>query len=369
MIGWRAGLAAFSPVIEGEKLYGRGAADDGYAVFASLAALEAVQRFGGHHRRAVVLIETCEESGSFDLPHYIDALAGRIGSPSLVVCLDSGCGNYEQLWGTTSLRGLVSCMLRVDVLSEGVHSGDASGIVPSSFRLLRQLLSRLEDQATGEVLLDALNLPIPSERRQQAEVAAGVLGKSVYEKFPFHAATAPQQQDLTDLILARTWRATLSVTGAEGFPAVADAGNVLRPYSALKLSFRLPPCVDAQAAVEAITETLTNQPPANSSVTLSELEAASGWNAPALAPWLEQSVNAASMAYFERPAVYMGEGGSIPFMAMLGAKFPDAQFFITGVLGPGSNAHGPNEFLHLPTGKRLTCAVARVLSDHFHRTA
>ncbi len=367
MSGWRSGLGPFTPVLDGDKLYGRGGADDGYAVFASLTALEAVHRFGGKHRRVVVLIETCEESGSFDLPFYIDALASRIGSPSLVVCLDSGCGNYDQLWSTTSLRGIIHCTLRVDVLNEGVHSGDASGIVPSSFRLARQLLSRVEDEKTGAILLDALNTQIPEQRRQQASIAARELGSKVFEKFPLHGRTRPQSSDPAELILARTWRPTLSVTGAQGLPPVADAGNVLRPYTALALSFRTPPTVDAQRALAAITSALTRDPPNGCTVTVSDAGAASGWNAPALAPWLEQSIDAASRAYFDRPAVHMGEGGSIPFMAMLGEKFPKAQFFITGVLGPGSNAHGPNEFLHIPTGKRLTCAVAQVLVDHFHR--
>lgn len=367
MTGWRDGLGPFSPVLEGDKLYGRGGADDGYAVFGSLTALEAVRKFGGKHRRAVVLIETCEESGSYDLPFYIEALAARIGSPSLVVCLDSGCGNYDQLWSTTSLRGLVSCTLRVDVLREGVHSGDASGIVPSSFRLLRQLLSRLEDAATGQILVSALHAPIPEQRRAQAQVAAEQLGSAVFSKFPFFGATQPQGADLAELILARTWRPTLSVTGGAGLPAVADAGNVLRPQTTVTLSFRLPPTVNAAEASAAIEAALTSDPPNRCGVSVTGLAGASGWNAPPLAPWLEQSLEAASHAYFDRPAVHMGEGGSIPFMAMLGEKFPQAQFFITGVLGPGSNAHGPNEFLHIPTGKRLTCAVAQVLADHSQR--
>lgn len=368
MTGWRPGLGPFSPVLDGDKLYGRGGADDGYAVFASLTALEGVRKFGGKHQRAIVLIETCEESGSHDLPFYIEALAARIGSPSLVVCLDSGCGNYDQLWSTTSLRGLVSCTLRVDVLTEGVHSGDASGIVPSSFRLLRQLLSRVEDETTGEILLKDLHTPIPEQRREQAKTAAEQLGPQVFAKFPFYGQTAAQGSDLGELVLARTWRPTLSVTGAAGLPPVADAGNVLRPQTTVTLSFRLPPTLDASAAAAAIRTALTADPPNRCGVSLSGLGSASGWNAPPLAPWLERSLEAASLSFFDRPAVHMGEGGSIPFMAMLGEKFPEAQFFIAGVLGPGSNAHGPNEFLHLPTGKRLTCAVAQVLADHYRRS-
>jgi acetylornithine deacetylase/succinyl-diaminopimelate desuccinylase-like protein len=316
----------------------------------------------------VVLIETCEESGSYDLPHYIDALSDRIGTPSLVVCLDSGAGNYEQLWSTTSLRGMISCALRVDVLAEGVHSGDASGIVPSSFRLLRQLLSRIEDADTGVVRLDALHAPIPDQRRKQAAVAAEQLGDAVFSKFPFAGATRPQRGTLDDLVLARTWKPTLSVTGVDGLPPLADAGNVLRPFSTVKLSFRLPPTVDAKVATRAIVDALTSDPPGNAVVKLTDVEAATGWNAPPLADWLDRAMNQASTAFFRRPAVHMGEGGSIPFMSMLGQKFPDAQFFITGLLGPGSNAHGPNEFLHVPMGKKLTCCVASVLDAHRQRS-
>jgi len=149
MVGWTEGYGPWIPRLEGDKLYGRGGADDGYAMFGALSALMALQEQRVPHARCIVLIEACEESGSYDLPYYVDHLAQRIGSPSLVVCLDSGCGNYDQLWMTTSLRGMASGTLTIEVLDEGVHSGDASGIVPSSFRILRRLLSRLEDEDTG----------------------------------------------------------------------------------------------------------------------------------------------------------------------------------------------------------------------------
>ena len=149
MSGWRDGLGPWTPVLEGDKLYGRGGADDGYALFASLTALNAARRDGLPHARCVVLIEACEESGSYDLPFYIDHLASRIGELSLVVCLDSGCANYEQLWSTTSLRGLVLGTLEVSLLREGVHSGDGTGVVAASERVIRILLNRLEDADTG----------------------------------------------------------------------------------------------------------------------------------------------------------------------------------------------------------------------------
>ncbi|MFT4255489.1 MAG: M20 family metallopeptidase [Pseudoxanthomonas sp.] len=364
MTGWDDGLGPWLPVLRGDKLYGRGGADDGYAIFGSLAAIMALQEQGLPHARCVVLIEACEESGSYDLPAYVDHLAARIGKPSLVVCLDSGCGNYEQLWCTTSLRGLAGGNLSVKVLSEGVHSGDASGIVPSSFRVLRQLLSRLEDETTGKIKIEGLFVEVPAERLEQAQKVAGVLGNEIFDKFPFLPGMKPMNDDLAELVLNRTWRPALSVTGVDGMPPLSSAGNVLRPHTSVKLSLRLPPTLDGKVAGELLQETLLRDPPYGAKVELSLEKASTGWNAPAQSPWLTRAIEDASQAAFGKPAMYMGEGGTIPFMGMLGEKFPGAQFMITGVLGPHSNAHGPNEFLHIPMGKRVTACVAHVLAAH-----
>jgi acetylornithine deacetylase/succinyl-diaminopimelate desuccinylase-like protein len=367
MTGWADDLGPWTPVLKGDKLYGRGGADDGYAIFGSLTAIRALQEQGVPHSRCVVLIEACEESGSYDLPAYVDHLADRIGKPSLVVCLDSGCANYEQLWCTTSLRGLAGGNLTVKVLSEGVHSGDASGIVPSSFRILRQLLSRLEDEATGKILIEGLSVEVPEQRLQQARRAAEVLGNDVFDKFPFLPGMTPMSEDLTEMVLNRTWRPMLSITGADGLPALSNAGNVLRPLTSVKLSLRIPPTLDPKAASELLKKVLTDNPPNGAVVEFEVEKSSTGWNAPALAPWLEHAIDHASQEFFGAPAMYMGEGGTIPFMGMLGEKFPGAQFMITGVLGPHSNAHGPNEFLHLPTARNLTCAVAHVIAAHATR--
>ncbi|NZA27499.1 M20 family metallopeptidase [Luteimonas sp. SJ-92] len=366
MTGWDDDLGPWKPVLRDGRLYGRGGADDGYAIYGSLAAVLALHEQQLPHARCVVLIEACEESGSYDLPAYVDHLAGRIGNPSLVVCLDSGCGNYEQLWCTTSLRGLAGGNLTVKVLEEGVHSGDASGVVPSSFRLLRQLLSRIEDEATGRILIEGLHAQVPAERLQQARRAAEVLGTAVYDKFPLLPGLAPMHADLAELVLNRTWRPALSVTGVGGVPTLDSAGNVLRPHTAVKLSLRLPPTIDGRRAGELLQAELLRDPPNGATVTLELEKAATGWNAPALSPWLEKAIDGASRAFYGQPAMYMGEGGSIPFMGMLGEKFPGAQFMITGVLGPHSNAHGPNEFLHIAMGKRVTACVAQVLAEHHH---
>ncbi len=367
MTGWREGLGPWTPKLDGDRLYGRGGADDGYAAFASLTAIEGLARQGVPHARCFILIEACEESGSFDLPFYIEHLAARIGTPSLVVCLDSGAGDYERLWHTTSLRGLVTGELSVSLLKEGVHSGDASGIVPDSFRVLRAVLSRLEDEETGLIRPREFHAEIPADRVAEARVTAKVLGGGVPGKYPFHAGTRPVPGAPEELVLNRTWRPALSITGADGLPAIASAGNVSRPRTAVKVSLRLPPTLAAEPAQASLKQLLERDPPYGARVAFHLESAATGWNAPPVASWLDASMQRASKAFFGAAPASNGEGGSIPFMGMLGAKFPAAQFLITGVLGPESNAHGPNEFLHLPTARRLTACVAAVLADHAAR--
>jgi acetylornithine deacetylase/succinyl-diaminopimelate desuccinylase-like protein len=251
----------------------------------------------------------------------------------------------------------------VDVLTEGVHSGDASGIVPSSFRILRALLSRLEDEATGEIRPASLQAEIPAERSEQARKVARALTEP-YGAFPWVEGIKPVTEDPTEQILNRTWRPALAVTGQEGMPPLRDAGNVLRPCTTLALSLRLPPTVDPGSAQQTLRKLLTEDVPYGAKVTLDFSEPAAGWNAPPLAPWLAEALDEASQAIYGKPALHMGEGGSIPFMAMLGERFPGAQFLITGVLGPESNAHGPNEFLHIPYTQKLTVCVAHVLARH-----
>ena len=251
--GWRKDLGPWTPKYENGLLYGRGGADDGYAVYAAITAIEALDQQGIARPRCVGLIETSEESGSPDLPAYIAALNTRLGNVGLVVCLDSGAGNYDQLWLTTSLRGMVSGVLKVEILTEGIHSGDASGLVPSSFRILRQVLDRLEDSQTGQLLPESFHCPVPAARLAQARTAAAILGDEVWKRFPWACGadggpTLPTTTDPVQALLNRTWRPTLSVTGVDGFPELGNAGNVLRPYTAFKLSLRLPPLVDGHQA-------------------------------------------------------------------------------------------------------------------------
>jgi acetylornithine deacetylase/succinyl-diaminopimelate desuccinylase-like protein len=368
--GWRNDLGPWTPKYEEGKLYGRGGADDGYAVYASIAAIAALKAQNVPHPRIVGLIETCEESGSYDLLPYVDALQNRLGDVGLVVCLDSGAGNYDQLWLTNSLRGMINGVLKVQVLTEGVHSGDSSGVVPSSFRIMRQVLDRLEDSARGRLLPGSFYCEIPAVRMAQARATADILGAEVYQRFPWAhydcggsgSFTLPVTTDPMQALLNRTWRPTLSVTGAEGLPDFANAGNVLRPYTAFKLSLRLPPLVDAAQAVQELKTLLEDNAPYQARVTFEGSDNTTGWNAPDTVPWFEHALHAASQAYFGAPCGYIGQGGTIPLMNMLSKGFPKAQMMVCGVLGPKSNAHGPNEFLHVPYAKKLTAAVAQVIA-------
>ncbi len=359
--GWSAGLGPWQPVVREGRLYGRGAVDDGYALFSAVVALAAVREAGLRHPRCVFVIEACEESGSFDLPAYLDHLAGRIGQPDLIVCPDAGCGTYDRLWCTTSLRGMITGTLRVDVLREGVHSGDAGGIVPSSFRVLRSVLGRLEDVHSGEILPQLCRVEIPELRRRQAEHAGAVLGELTRERYPFLQGVEPQSADPAERILDRSWRAALEVVGAEGLPPIEAAGNVLRPFTATKIALRLPPTADAEAVAEGVQALLTADPPARARVRFEVDAVASGWAAPEPAPWLAEALEAASMAHFGVEPVHMGEGGTIPLINWLQARFPAADYFITGVAGPGSNSHGPDEFLHLDAARRLTACLGEAL--------
>jgi acetylornithine deacetylase/succinyl-diaminopimelate desuccinylase-like protein len=364
MKGWDADKGPWKPVIQDGKLYGRGGADDGYAIFASLTAIQTLQKNNIPHARIVIIIEASEESGSNDLPFYLTQLKSQIGEPNLVICLDSGAGNYEQLWSTTSLRGLVEGTLSIEVLKDGIHSGVGSGVVPSAYNILRQLLDRVENHTTHEVLLDKFKTTIPEQRIEQARNAAAALGDTILSNYTLVGKTQPITDDLGELLLNRTWRPALSIVGKDGLPSVETGGNVTLPKLATKLSIRIPPGVDPDKATQALKDTLEKNPPHNANVLFTPGHGAPGWNAPPVAQWLEEASNHASNLFYGKESSYIGEGGTIPFMGMLGDMFPSAQFLISGVLGPKSNAHGPNEFLHIDMVKRLTACIASVIAAH-----
>lgn len=365
MNGWEKDLGPWKPVLKEDKLYGRGAADDGYAVFAALTAIATLQHYQIPHARCVVIIEASEESGSVDLPSYLDHLKDHIGKPNLVVCLDSGCGNYEQLWCTTSLRGNISGELKIEVLKNGIHSGLGSGIVPSPFLILRQLLDRIEDSRTGVIIIDELKVAIPKQHREQAKKIAERMGQLISSHFPFMPNVKPVSSNSLELLLNIFWRPQLSVTGLNGLPPIAHAGNVIIPSLSVVLSLRTPPTLDTEKAAQVLKAIFEKEPPFNAKVSFRFESIAAGWMAPRLSEWLMRANETASQQFFKKSAVYFGEGGTIPFMGILGQMFPKAQFMITGVLGPLSNAHGPNEFLHISMGKRVTGCVASVVATHY----
>ena len=267
MKGWEKGLGPWKPVLRDEKLYGRGGADDGYALFASIGIVKSLKEQHVKLPRIVILIEFCEESGSPDLPYYIDEHKGIVGDVDLVVCLDSGAGNYEQFWSTVSLRGMIACELRADVLTEGVHSGSASGLVPSSFRILRQLISRIEDEVTGKIKIQELHSKVPSHRIKEIEKMVETLNENP-ESFPWHKELEPSTNHPIKGMMNRTWEPTLSIVGVDGLPSMKDGGNVLRPFTALKLSFRLPPDIDCHIAMDKVNKVLTENTPYNACISI-----------------------------------------------------------------------------------------------------
>jgi len=361
---WSEGLAPFEPVRRGDRVFARGIADDGYSTFAALLAIEAMEHQNIPHKRCVVLIEASEESGSPDLEAYLDDLRDHLGHVELMICLDSGALTYDRLWVTTSLRGMANLDLEVEVLSQGQHSGSASGVVPSSFRILRQLLDRVEDATTGEILVPQLNTKIPDAEIAAAHAVAAEFGDVIARELPTLDGVELMGASAEERILRRTWYPTLSIIGIGGVPLPEIAGNVLRPSTTATLSFRLPPSVDADAALEALMSVLTTDVPSSARVTVKNFGVGSGWVSPPLAPWLAHALEVASQDAFGRAPGFTGEGGSIPFLASLGKRYPGVQFVATGVLGPQSNAHAIDEFLDLPMTVGVTNSVITVLSEH-----
>jgi acetylornithine deacetylase/succinyl-diaminopimelate desuccinylase-like protein len=363
---WSEGLAPFTPVRRDDRLYARGVADDGYALFTALLGVGALDRDGTGHGRVVVLIEAAEESSSVDLEAHLDALGGELAEVDLLVCLDSGALTYDRLWITTSLRGMVILTVTIEVLDHGVHSGVAGGVVPSSFRILRELLDRIEHPRTGEVLLRELHAKIPDRDLAAAGLVARDLGDPAGNDLPVVDGLELLGRDGADRLIRRSWEPAVSVIGMGGIPGPGDAANLLRPSTTAVIGVRLPPTVDATMAARRLVETLTSGTPHGARVSATSI-GADGWVAPPLEPWLREAIQRASTEAFGREPGFVGEGGSIPFLASLAKRFPSVQFLATGVLGPGSNAHGPDESLHLPTAARLCDVVADVLAAHAKR--
>ena len=360
--GWSEGKGPWLPVREDPWLFGRGSVDDGYGGYCGIISLMALQEQGIAHPRCRFLIETSEESGSPDLPAYLTLLKDQLGTPDLVIVLDSGLGDYERLWITESLRGLVGGTLTVGVTSEGVHSGMASGVIPSSFRIARNLLSRLEDEETGEIIPEWLHIDLSKQLYSDAGEIVDVLGEAIVTDFPFLEGVQPQHADLVEALLAQNWKPTLSITGADGLPSIANAGNVLRSHTSLKVSVRIPPGVESEPASEKLKKLLEENPPFGANVTFELDAAANGFAAPQMPTIIAEAVDFSSFKAFGKGSMPFYEGGTIPFLAMMQESYPNARFLVTGCAGPGNNAHGPNEKLHIPTVKSLTQCVVAVLA-------
>lgn len=361
---WSDGLDPHKAVIRDNKLYGRGGADDGYALFSAINSVKVLQQHHIPHGHIIVIIEAGEESGSPDLDYYMDEYRNKIGDVDLMVCLDSGSMNYEQVWLTTSLRGVSSGVLKIQTLKEGMHSGVGGGVVPDTFRVARILLDRIEDSATGNVKVSEAYCDIPEHVMKSNEVMKTVDYKSQYAFLPHVHAEA---EDSCALALRNCWKPSLTVVGAN-LPEVKIAGNVIRQETALKLSLRTPPLVDSDKALDAMAKMLLKDPPYGAKVEFEKDVAGSGCATPELKPWLTKALEDGSMMAFNKTFGCMGMGGSIPFIGMLIKTYPNAQFIVTGILGPKSNAHGPDEFLHIPYVKGLTFSMARVLGEHYHHT-
>jgi len=348
----------------GQQLFGRGAADDGYAVYGCVIAAKALQRQGVDHPRMVILAECSEESGSPHLGHYVEKLSPRIGTPHTVYCLDSGCEDYTRLWMTTCLRGVVMGVLDVGVIEEGFHSGIGGGIIPDAFRIARQLLARVEDPATGCILLPELQTKIPLERQQMCKELAEQFGCPHKTKgYPWRPGAHPQDPDgALEQYLDNLWRPCMCVTGFEGLPEVALAGNVLSSGVRMKLSFRIPPLVDNNKAAQALKEVFEKDPPCGAAVRYEVRQGADGWNAPEVKEDLEVAVATACESYFDgRHLGFTGIGGTIPLLEMLQGLFPAANLLCTGVLGPDTNMHGPNEMLPMEYTKKFTACIAMIM--------
>lgn len=360
---WREGLHPYQPVVENGKLYGRGGVDDGYAYFASVLVVKMLQKFGAQKHRFVFFFECDEESDSIDLEYYLDLKKDLIGTPEIMVCLDSGTIDYDHLSLTTNLRGILDFNLKVEVTKEGVHSGSAGGIVPDTFRIARHLLDTFEDSKNGR-LIPELNVNIPSDRYGEAVDLIKELGEFDF-KIPFVEGAESITSDPLQLYLNNTWLPACTLIGFEGLPPSHRCGNVLNPYTSYQISLRLPPTLSHEDAMQAVKAHFANlKVPHNARITLSRFIGGSGLNLKPFSKKLQDSIFEAGKEFFGKVPLFFGEGGSIPFLNDFQRRFPKAELLVLGINGPESNAHGPNEFLHLDYLKKLISSLVFVFEKN-----
>eukprot|EP01134_Creolimax_fragrantissima_P007648 CFRG7648T1 len=362
---WSEGLDALTPVIRDNKLYGRGSADDGYSVLAALLSIQAAREQGVPLPRICILLETEEESGSENLLYLMEQAQVKeaLGKPDICICLDSETADYDKIWVTSSLRGLAACNLKIEVMESGQHSGLAGGIVPETFTIARQLLDRLEDSTTG-VVVDEFNSQPDDKKRNEAKEVAEYHGSSLFTNFKLlEGVSAMSEHDLAQMYLQNVWYASLSVTGGCGLPDVSDAGNVLRPWTQLRVGIRLPPNVNGHDAAKKLEEVLTKDPPYGCKISVTGLQGGNGFCTKPFPIYLNDSIRDASMAFFGQAHSSFGIGGSIPFLSELGQKYPEAQIIPMGAMGPDCNAHNPDESIDLPYAKKFVCFLSHLLGD------
>jgi acetylornithine deacetylase/succinyl-diaminopimelate desuccinylase-like protein len=365
LTGWSPGLGPYTPVIKDGHLYGRGSSDDGYAPFAAITAVKACQDNNWPLPRIGIILEASEESGSTDLKYYLEKLSKLIGNPSLIFGLDSSCIDYNRLWTTSSLRGVFSMNLKVSLLKLGYHSGNGGGFVADSFLVLRMLLDRIEDSKTGKLLDEYLYPTVPVDKKAEIDHLASTMGDHILDGIEFYKNTQPMTNDKVELILNNTWRPTVTITGANGFPELDKAGNVLRQNSEVKISFRLPPLVSAKEVFTRIKNKLTENPPYNAKIDLTTSDVANdGWNQRPFSKDLNNILNDASNKFFDLDCDSYCEGGSIPFVNFFSDKFPKSEVIIMGVTGPGSNIHSTDENLHIEYCKKIICCLTYIISDY-----
>lgn len=359
-VGWDADLGPWKPVVKEGKLWGRGCVDDGYNFYSIVTAVKALEETKTAHPRITGLYETDEESGSRDMAKYIAQYKDRIGKPGMVCILDLFAVDDQRVWLTQSLRGIVALTVKVSVLKKASHSGTASGIVPSSFRIMRILLDRLENAETGEVLIPSMYSEIPEEYIQGAHKLAETFDPR--QAFSYEGDTVSMKDSAFDAVIAGNWKPTLSVLGADGLPPPDKASGLVRTHTTLKLSFRIPPGVNAEQALADVKARLTTDIPYHASVTITDEHSAPGFAAPLMPDWLKASANELSQAIFGHDVGYTFTGGSIGVITDFAKAFPDAFFINTGALLPDSSAHAPNENLQLDYAEKLTLWVAELFA-------
>ena len=361
MLPWRDGLDPWVPVREGDLVYGRGLADDGYSTFAAVGAVEAALKAGHKIPRVVIMIEASEESGSPDLTNYVAELKERIGNPSTVITLDSEDRDGDRLWLTQSLRGMVNGFLTVETMPTTMHSGLATGVVPSASRIFRMLLARIENPETGHIINEIASPPLTDEFRTYAEtVARDVPG--FLESYDLPVGLSAAGDTLHETVANNLVRAGLEITGITGLPEAHTSGNVSVGKITTRVSVRIPPGVDPDTVATEFKRIFEENPPYGAKVTYEFQSGDWGWMAKPFTPGMAKRLSQTTQSIFGTEPGLLGVGASIPFVQIMVQHFPKAEHILTGVLSQASHAHGPNENMSVRKVKRITEFVAAFLA-------